>query len=82
MDAFETDVSLESEIGSCMQRTIKNLNGKGFEEEVTAIIGSAQSGTHFELMFSRVRLIMNRDKLMFFLNACFISQVIRTVYIL
>ncbi|XP_076109021.1 uncharacterized protein LOC143077017 [Mytilus galloprovincialis] len=43
MDVFETDEQFESEMNACMQRTIKNLNGKGFIGEVTAIVDSEQS---------------------------------------
>lgn len=48
MDVFETDARLESEISACMQRTIKTLNGKGFTENVTAIVEFMQSGMSFD----------------------------------
>lgn len=47
MDVFETDARFESEIGDCMQRTTKNLNGKGFTEDVIAIVDYMQSGMYF-----------------------------------
>lgn len=57
MDVFETDAKFESEIGDCMQRTIKNLNGKGFTEDVIAIVDYMQSGMYFDSQFKNCHLI-------------------------
>ncbi|XP_052103379.1 uncharacterized protein LOC127736829 [Mytilus californianus] len=63
MDVFETDVSLESEIGACMQRTIKNLNGKGFNEEVTAIVRYVQSEDTEETHAMETNQLIQVDKI-------------------
>lgn len=51
VDVFETDARFKSEMGDCMQRTIRNLNGKGFTEDVIAIVDYMQSGMYFDLQF-------------------------------
>lgn len=60
MDVFETDEQFESEMNACMQRTLNNLNGKGFIGEVTAILDSGQSGeTYLQcLLFGWIMTIL------------------------